>query len=76
MTDGRKKTKNQKEKHASHELSKLLRVAGFALLNHVDEVVSEDERNALTLDSELRFEVPQNVAEVYVKELKWIKTDT
>lgn len=60
--------------HKSNELSKLLRVAGFALLNHVDEVVSEDERNAFALDAKLRLEVPQNMAEVYVEELKCIQT--
>lgn len=72
--DGRK-TKTNDQRNA-HELSKLLCVASFALLNHVDEVVCEDERNSLPLDSKLRLKVPQNVAEVYVEELKHIQRHT
>lgn len=39
------------------------------MLYDVDEVVCEDERYTLPLDTKLGLEVPQDVAEVYVKEL-------
>lgn len=52
-----------------HSPLKLLAVVGLALLDHVHEVVGEDEGDPLPVDPKLGLEVPQKVAEVYVEEL-------
>lgn len=49
---------------------KLLTVTSLALLDHVDKVVGEDERDSLAVDSKLGLEIPQKVAKVDVEQLR------
>lgn len=50
--------------------SKFFCLSCLALLNDMDEVVCEDERNTFPLDAKLGLEVTQDVAEVYMKKLE------
>ena len=50
--------------------AKLLCVARFALLDDMDEVMGEDEGDTLPLDPKLGLEVPEDVAKVYMEELR------
>lgn len=47
----------------------LLPLSRLALVDHVDEVVSQHKRHSLALEAELLLEVAEDVAEVYVEEL-------
>lgn len=47
-----------------------LTVVRLPLLDHVHKVISEDERDSLTVDSKLGLEIPQKVAKINVEELR------
>lgn len=47
-----------------------LTVVRLPLLDHVHKVVSEDERDSLTVDSKLGLEIPQKVAKINMEELR------
>lgn len=49
---------------------KLLTVVCLSLLDHVDEVIRQDERHALPVDPEFPLEVAQEVPEVNVEQLR------
>lgn len=49
---------------------KFLTIISLPLLDHMDEVIGEDEWDSLTVDSKLGLEVPQKVAKVDVEELR------
>ena len=49
---------------------KLLTIIRLPLLDHVDTVIGEDERDPLTGDSKRGLEIPQNVAEINVDQLR------
>lgn len=49
---------------------KLLAVVCPALLDHMDKVISQDERHTLPVDPKLPFKVAQEMSKVNVKQLK------
>lgn len=49
---------------------KFLTIISLSLLNHVDKVIGEDERDSLPVDSKLGLEVPQKVAKINVEQLR------
>lgn len=69
MENNQAEENKKKEQTKWNKPAKFFWVSCLALLYDVDEVVCEDERYTLSLDTKLGLEVPQDVAEVYVKEL-------
>lgn len=49
---------------------KFLTVISLPLLNDMDKVVGENERDSLTVDSKLGLEIPKKVAKINVEQLR------